>query len=96
MVLVREPLAHSAFPSPLHSICPGLQLADVSIWMSIAMVLAVFKIEKPIVNGKPVEPSTEFTSGTVSHPPPFDATIKPRSAKAEALLHSLAAEARHD
>ena len=26
------------------SICPGLQLADASVWLAIAMILSVFKI----------------------------------------------------
>ncbi|EIW61897.1 cytochrome P450 [Trametes versicolor FP-101664 SS1] len=70
-------------------ICPGLQLADSSVFLAVAMSLAVFKIEKPVENGEVVEPSTEYTAGTVSHPPPYKCEIKPRSAKAEALLHSL-------
>ncbi|KAI0650117.1 cytochrome P450 [Trametes meyenii] len=76
-------------------ICPGLQLADISVFLGVAMSLAVFKIEKAVENGKVIEPSTEWTSGTVSHPPPYKCSIKPRSAKAEALLHSLIEE-RHD
>ncbi|KAI0824638.1 cytochrome P450 [Trametes gibbosa] len=71
-------------------ICPGLQLADASVYLAIVMSLAVFKIEKALdSNGEPIEPSTEFTTGTVSHPPPFQCEIKPRSAKTEALLHSI-------
>ena len=69
-----------------------MQLADASVWLSIAMLLAIFRIEKKVENGKVVEPSTEFTSGTVSHPPPFQCEVKPRSARAEALLQQLAAE----
>ncbi|RPD66667.1 cytochrome P450 [Lentinus tigrinus ALCF2SS1-7] len=75
-------------------ICPGLQLADISIFLAVAMSLAVFKIEKPVVNGQVVEPSTEYSTGTVSHPPPFQSEIKPRSAKAEAIIAQLAE--RHD
>ena len=78
----------------VYSICPGLQLADASVWLAIAMILSVFKIEKAVENGQVVEPDTEFTSGTVSHPPPFKCEIKPRSAKAEALIQQLAE--KHD
>ena len=42
-----------------------------------------------IVDGKVVEPPTDFTTGTVSHPPHYLCDIKPRSAKAEAILNSL-------
>ncbi|KAH9927106.1 cytochrome P450 [Epithele typhae] len=73
-------------------ICPGLQLADSSVWITIAMSLAVFRVEKPVVNGTPVEPDTEFTTGTVSHPPPFECVVKARNAKAEALLQHVAVE----
>ncbi|KAI0751469.1 cytochrome P450 [Daedaleopsis nitida] len=70
-------------------ICPGLQLADASVFLSIAMSLAAFKISKAVENGQVVEPSTEFTTGTVSHPPPYKCEIKPRSAKAESLIQHI-------
>ncbi|KAI0771956.1 cytochrome P450 [Trametes elegans] len=70
-------------------ICPGLQLADASVFLSIAMSLAVFSVSKVVENGEVLEPSTDYTSGTVSHPPPYKCEIKPRSAKAEALLRTL-------
>ncbi|KAI0332487.1 cytochrome P450 [Cubamyces sp. BRFM 1775] len=70
-------------------ICPGLQLADASVFMAIAMSLAVFKISKVVENGQVLEPSTDYTSGTVSHPPAYKCDIKPRNAKAEALLKAL-------
>nr|BAL05080.1 cytochrome P450 [Phanerodontia chrysosporium] len=69
-------------------ICPGLHLADVSVFLSCAMVLATFDISKAVENGKVIEPEVEYTSGTISHPKPFKCTIKPRSTKAEALILS--------
>ena len=48
-------------------ICPGLQLADVSVFLAVAMSLAVFKIGKAVENGQVVEPSTEYSSGTVRY-----------------------------
>ncbi|GJE86537.1 cytochrome P450 [Phanerochaete sordida] len=69
-------------------ICPGLHLADSSVYISCAMVLATFDISKSVENGEVVEPVVEYTSGTISHPKPFKCTIKPRSAKAEALILS--------
>ncbi|KAL7282185.1 hypothetical protein ACG7TL_003654 [Trametes sanguinea] len=77
-------------------ICPGLQLADASVFMAVAMALAAFKVEKAVENGKVIEPSTEYTSGTVSHPPPYKCEIKPRNAKAEALLNSLILHGKSD
>ncbi|EKM56472.1 uncharacterized protein PHACADRAFT_207702 [Phanerochaete carnosa HHB-10118-sp] len=67
-------------------ICPGLHLADASVFISCVMVLATFGITKTVENGTVVEPEVEYTSGTISHPKPFKCTIKPRSAKAEALV----------
>ncbi|KAJ3547603.1 hypothetical protein NM688_g5386 [Phlebia brevispora] len=69
-------------------ICPGVHLADSSIWISCALSLAVFHISKTVEDGKVVEPVVEYTGGLVSHPAPFKCTIKPRSAKAEALISS--------
>ncbi|PCH44805.1 cytochrome P450 [Wolfiporia cocos MD-104 SS10] len=70
-------------------ICPGLHLAEASIFLSCAMSLAVFDISKPVKNGVVVEPDIEYTSGTISHPRPFQCSIRPRSEKAESLLLSL-------
>ncbi|KIP11879.1 hypothetical protein PHLGIDRAFT_124541 [Phlebiopsis gigantea 11061_1 CR5-6] len=69
-------------------ICPGLHLADASVFISCAMTLATFDVSKIIENGKPVEPKVEYTTGTISHPKPFKCAIKPRSASAEALIMS--------
>ncbi|OBZ76382.1 O-methylsterigmatocystin oxidoreductase [Grifola frondosa] len=70
-------------------ICPGLNLADASIWLSCAMSLAAFDISKATEDGVVIEPSLEYSTGTISHPPPFKCSIKPRSAKAEALIRSM-------
>ncbi|OCH95986.1 cytochrome P450 [Obba rivulosa] len=67
-------------------ICPGLHMADASLFLSCAMSLAVFDISKIIEDGKVIEPVIEYTSGTISHPAPFRCSIKPRSEKAEALI----------
>ncbi|KAG2138828.1 cytochrome P450 [Suillus cothurnatus] len=67
-------------------ICPGLHLADASVWLSIVMSLAVFDISKVVENGVEITPEVDHTSGTISHPKPFKCSIKPRSAKAIALI----------
>ncbi|RDX53247.1 cytochrome P450 [Lentinus brumalis] len=76
-------------------ICPGLQLADASVFLAVAISLAAFKIEKVVENGQVLEPSTEYTTGTVSHPAPYKCEIKPRSAKAEAIIAQIG-EQRHN
>ncbi|OJA19251.1 hypothetical protein AZE42_05985 [Rhizopogon vesiculosus] len=67
-------------------ICPGLHLADASIWISTAMSVAVFDISKVVENGVEITPEVDPSSGTISHPKPFKCSIKPRSAKALALI----------
>ncbi|KAG2133604.1 cytochrome P450 [Suillus bovinus] len=67
-------------------ICPGLHLADASIWISTVMSLAVFDISKIVENGVEHTPEIDSSSGAISHPKPFKCSIKPRSAKAIALI----------
>ncbi|KAF9463431.1 cytochrome P450 [Collybia nuda] len=67
-------------------ICPGILLADASLFISCATSLAVFDISKCVVDGVVVEPKHENTSGTLSHPKPFKCSIKPRSHKAASLI----------
>lgn len=69
-------------------ICPGLHLADTSIWITCATVLAAFNIENVVENGRVIDIVPEYTSGTISHPKPFRCSIKPRSTRAEALIFS--------
>ncbi|KAG1855193.1 cytochrome P450 [Suillus subalutaceus] len=67
-------------------ICPGLHLADASIWISTVMTLAVFDISKVVENGVEITPEVEPLQGTVSHPKLFKCSIKPRSATAHGLV----------
>ncbi|KAK0465859.1 cytochrome P450 [Desarmillaria tabescens] len=69
-------------------ICPGRLLADSSLFISCAMVLAVFNISKYSENGVVLEPDMEHTAGTVSHPSSFKCTIKPRSEKVLELINA--------
>ncbi|KAJ3719643.1 cytochrome P450 [Lentinula guzmanii] len=68
-------------------ICVGMQLAEASLWIFIAMTLAVFDIS-PVLDGKgnPIIPEHENTTGTISHPKPFQCVIRPRSEKALSLI----------
>lgn len=46
--------------------CPGVELADSSLFVTIAMTLAVFKLGPPNDDtGKEMHPRDEFISGTV-------------------------------
>jgi len=71
-------------------ICPGLNLALMSLWVGCAMSLAVFDIGKYVDGfGNVVEPTINYTDGTISHPTPFKYSIKPRSEKSAALAASV-------
>ncbi|KAG1869549.1 cytochrome P450 [Suillus subluteus] len=48
-------------------ICPGLHLADASVWVSNVMSLAVFDISKVVEKGVEVTPEVDHTSGTVRY-----------------------------
>ncbi|KAI0347293.1 cytochrome P450 [Trametopsis cervina] len=75
-------------------ICPGLHLADASLFITIAMTLATLDVSDPVgADGRPLGGQVGYTSGTISHPEEFACTIKPRSAKAEALVFADAEEA---
>ncbi|KAG0702315.1 cytochrome P450 [Suillus ampliporus] len=67
-------------------ICPGLHLADASVWISTAMSLAVFDISKVIENGVEITPELDPSSGTISYPKPFKCSIRPRSSNAIGLV----------
>ncbi|KAF8165778.1 cytochrome P450 [Crassisporium funariophilum] len=62
-------------------ICPGAHLAEMSLFLNISNILAVFNISKPVdANGQNVEPRIAWTSGGATmHPKPFECHIKPRS-----------------
>jgi len=46
-------------------ICPGMYLAEASLFACIATSLTVFNIEKVVVNGVPIVPVHESTSGII-------------------------------
>ncbi|KAA1474623.1 cytochrome P450 [Dentipellis sp. KUC8613] len=70
-------------------ICPGILLADTSLFISFVMSLSVFNIEKAVENGKIIEPEVVYLEGAISHPKPFKCSIKPRSEKAEVLIDAV-------
>lgn len=74
-------------------VCPGRELADSSVFMSVAMSLAAFTINKARdAVGNVVEPSVRFTPGIISHPAEFKCDIKVRSKRAEQLVRAVEEE----
>ncbi|KAL0942946.1 cytochrome p450 oxidoreductase [Colletotrichum truncatum] len=70
-------------------LCPGRILADNALFVNVAQSLAVFNINKRVVDGRTIEPKVKMTPGIVSHPEPFDTSIKPRSPHHEQLIRSI-------
>ncbi|KAF8186283.1 OrdA protein [Pholiota molesta] len=56
-------------------ICPGMYLAEASVFCCVAMSLAVFNVEKAVENGVPITPVHGNTSGIISYPKPFKCAI---------------------
>ncbi|KAF8190347.1 cytochrome P450 [Mycena galopus ATCC 62051] len=81
---VRDPEAPWGFG---RRTCPGRRLANASLFITIASVLATFDISAAVdTNGRIIEPSGEYGSGMLRYPKPFECNIKPRGGKAAALV----------
>ena len=53
--------------SVLDKYVTGMYLADATVFIAVAMSLAVFDIRKPVVNGVEVQPNMEFMSGVIRY-----------------------------
>ncbi|EKM55871.1 uncharacterized protein PHACADRAFT_256793 [Phanerochaete carnosa HHB-10118-sp] len=72
-------------------ICPGRYFAHDLIWLGIATILAVFKVERAVDEHRNViEPKGEFTPRFLSMPKPFKCRFTPRFPEAETLIRSAA------
>ncbi|KAF5385616.1 hypothetical protein D9757_006803 [Collybiopsis confluens] len=71
-------------------VCPGRYMAEDSVWLTIASVLATLTIGKAKnEEGNEIELSGEFTPGPFfSHPKPYRCAAVPRSPRAKALVFS--------
>ncbi|KAI0092639.1 cytochrome P450 [Irpex rosettiformis] len=71
-------------------ICPGRHLAEATIWLAIARILAVFTISKAKdANGNTIDPDIKWDTGLVRHPEPFLFDIVPRDDKASEFIKNL-------
>lgn len=71
---------------------PGLFLAHVTVYLSIARSFALFNVYKACEYGKEVEVKPEFQAGVNSHPVPRTFNVTPRSPSQEALILSVEKE----
>lgn len=88
---VREPDAAFGFG---RRICPGRYMAYDAIWIAVACMLAVFRIDKAKdAQGREITPSGEYNVGFACYPKPFPCDIRPRSSAHEALIRATAEDA---
>ncbi|KAI0064142.1 cytochrome P450 [Artomyces pyxidatus] len=70
--------------------CPGIHLADATVWIVVASVLALYNITKAKDDvGNEVPVHVAYTDGVVSHPLPFRCSIRPRDKEAEELIQHI-------
>nr|GAT47917.1 cytochrome P450 [Mycena chlorophos] len=71
-------------------ICPGRHMAMASVWLSIASILATFKISKAVdEHGETMEPTYEYLTGLICAPLPFKCSIMLRSLQTAEAIRSL-------
>ncbi|KAA8651397.1 hypothetical protein EYZ11_013218 [Aspergillus tanneri] len=73
-------------------ICPGRLLADANIYLTIARSLAVFNITKAVIDGQEAPVNPKFLTGIISHPAPFDLSIKVRGSRHKELIQEVEKE----
>ncbi|RDB17677.1 O-methylsterigmatocystin oxidoreductase [Hypsizygus marmoreus] len=68
-------------------ICPGRHLADASVWIAIASILATLTISKATSDdGKEITPELSLSNGIVSQLQPYKCRIRPRNERARSLI----------
>ncbi|KAJ7085397.1 cytochrome P450 [Mycena belliarum] len=73
-------------------VCPGIHLADVSIWISVAKAVAGLSISRALdEHGNAIDPVADVTDGIVSRPVPFRCDVKPRSERMLQLIREATA-----
>ncbi|OSX66494.1 hypothetical protein POSPLADRAFT_1053131 [Postia placenta MAD-698-R-SB12] len=73
-------------------ICPGRYLADSSVWLVTASILATMNVGRARdAAGHEIVPAPSFKNGIISHVDPFVCTILPRSERAVRLIEELVA-----
>jgi len=71
-------------------ICPGLLIADSSIWLAMANVIATFDIaECRDASGKITTPVAAWESGLGSQPVSYTVEIRPRSEQSAKLIQQI-------
>ncbi|KAJ7697457.1 cytochrome P450 [Mycena rosella] len=75
-------------------ICPGRHMAESSLWIAVASLLATFNIGKARdENGKEIELSHAYHPGLIQVPMPFECSITPRSRQAKEAIQGTSSSA---
>ncbi|KAF4620164.1 hypothetical protein G7Y89_g14657 [Cudoniella acicularis] len=74
-------------------VCPGIHVAENSLYLNISRILWGFNIKKKQVNGKEITPSGDMVPGWMCIPQPFECAIEVRSAKHAKIIECIWAEA---
>ncbi|KAJ7664865.1 cytochrome P450 [Mycena rosella] len=75
-------------------ICPGIHLADVSVWICVAKAVAGLTITRAIdAAGNEIDPVAETTDGVVPRPIPFTCSVAPRTTQIIQLVLDATANA---
>ncbi|KAG8157595.1 hypothetical protein KVR01_012637 [Diaporthe batatas] len=78
-------------------VCPGIHVAERSLFINIARVIWGFDIGKRrSATGEEIEPTTKMVPGFLSVPLPFECTIKPRSMRQAQKIRDEFAKAEKD
>jgi cytochrome P450 len=71
-------------------VCPGRFIADSSLFMTIATMLATVNIVRAKdAQGNEIVPDVEVTSGLLSYPKPFPWAVQSRGPRVDGLLADL-------
>ena len=75
-------------------VCPGIHVAEKSLYLNIARVLWAFDISRKVdASGSTVEPEAGMVPGWMTIPLPFKCEIKCRSEKKARIIEHLWSEA---
>jgi len=68
-------------------VCVGKYMADNTVWLTIASVLATLNLGKPKdMDGNDIDIPEEYTNGFTREPKPFQCSITPRTPYAKTLI----------
>ncbi|KAF8258559.1 cytochrome P450 [Lactarius quietus] len=79
-----DPLLLSAFGYGKR-ICPGRHFVDATLFIYVASLLSVFRIEE-VQDGQEKRSKYKYTGSLINHPEPFSCSIIPRDKVAEELI----------